>query len=260
MFTRRDILKGILNTTAIGIIGFYFPMTLKGIDFEKKDISKIKQEKRKLEEELKKKHDDKKFLYFIIVSCLTIILPSSLMIQKEKELEELIAKFKLEENPTYKDTLKKEAIVMIIILLSNLILGEMIKKLGLTTENSKIKNLKIDTKMIFLGSVVAPPIEEFLFRYLPDLFLKKDKKLNLKVGVPMSILFACVLHNLDYDIKKKKMKFDTEYIPFSNFTTSLFFWYLKRKRGLSHSILTHGFGNFIGLNYLKFVDNLDFKF
>jgi membrane protease YdiL (CAAX protease family) len=96
---------------------------------------------------------------------------------------------------------------------------------------------------LLLIGVVVPSIEEIIFRYLPSRFLAgKNSEMRWGIGIGSSLLFS-LAHNID---GKDHFKF-RKYVPLTQLIGGIFFWYLTRKRGFSHALLSHSLHNsFLG--------------
>lgn len=127
---------------------------------------------------------------------------------------------------------------------AKLIGTHVLKKIGIEHSNPVTKEdikkiLTLNPKTI-LAYVIAYPVgEEAVFRLLPNLFLPKNGKMRWDVGVPVSMLFAAI-HNIDDPVEGKWFQ---KSIPLTQFVGSLFYWYLIRERGFSHSVLAHSINN-----------------
>ena len=112
-----------------------------------------------------------------------------------------------------------------------------------SAETEKMLREKPFTSLLLIAGV-APPIEEALFRLLPSyLIAGKNNGQRWDVGVPASAIFALV-HSLKFEdgqLLEKK-------IPLYQFTGGLFFWYLMRERGYTHTTLGHSTVNAIAIS------------
>lgn len=81
--------------------------------------------------------------------------------------------------------------------------------------------------------------EELLFRLGPslltNLFGATKGGVFWEVGVPIQYLFAVIHGTSDKEGKR--------YIPAPQFILGLFYWYLQRKKGVHHNVLSHIFSN-----------------
>ncbi len=108
---------------------------------------------------------------------------------------------------------------------------------GLGSNEGVARELRLSlTKAFYLGVVKAPIIEELLFRALPGAISK-----TWWMGVPSSLAFG-IIHN--FYREKGRMKFSRT-IPVPQIYGGLYFWWLQRHRGFSHSILAHSTQNLL---------------
>jgi hypothetical protein len=130
------------------------------------------------------------------------------------------------------------------------ILLELKDKFGLTFDGimnrddaaEVIKSLYESGKMrdLFAHTTKQVFFETIWFNYLPsvltDTFL--DKKMHmLDVGIPVSFIFA-IFHNLEQD-EFGERKFSTDIIPWPQFFSGIFYWYLMRKAGVVSAFTGH---------------------
>lgn len=96
---------------------------------------------------------------------------------------------------------------------------------------------------LFTSGVLAPIIEEALFRALPSGFINQnDKGHRWEIGIPTSFLFA-LMHNFKKE-ESDEWSF-TKAVPISQFMGGLFYWYLMREKGYSHATMAHSMNNAI---------------
>lgn len=89
--------------------------------------------------------------------------------------------------------------------------------------------------------IVAPIIEEVLFRAIPSAVINKIYpkgvgKSMWSVGIPISYLFARAHRGEALDGGR-------DFIPVSQFVSGCFFWYLMRNRGFMHNLTAHAAHN-----------------
>ncbi len=97
------------------------------------------------------------------------------------------------------------------------------------------------------AGILGPAVEEAIFRALPSVIIDrfvdtKDNRSRWEVGIPTSVLFA-LYHNF-----KKGESGEWEFIKsvtMSQFMSGLFYWYLMREKGYSHTLLAHSMNNAI---------------
>jgi len=100
------------------------------------------------------------------------------------------------------------------------------------------------------GVVLAPVLEEAILRALPSSLIGNNKELRWDIGIPTSALFA-LAHNFNVD-EFDEIKFEKS-IPITQFMSGLFYWYLMRKGGYSHAVLSHSLHNSIGIKIAGFL-------
>lgn len=103
----------------------------------------------------------------------------------------------------------------------------------------------------FVITVVAimPTVEEAVFRLLPSYLvdsMESDLQ-SLVVGLPAALVFAAAHLNLSEFNNEMKFGEFLNFIPVTQFINGLFFWYLMRERGFSHSLLAHSTNNAIAI-------------
>ncbi len=136
------------------------------------------------------------------------------------------------------------------------------KKKGLNTGNASIQDRVADilvkgangeTFLKFTDTCIMGPIEEEAFvRFLIGNSLiqnSKDGRIRWDAGVPVSLIFA-LLHNIK-DVRGE-IQFSMDRVPLHQFMFGMVWWYYMRKRGLSHSVISHIASNTI--TWLDFVD------
>ena len=105
---------------------------------------------------------------------------------------------------------------------------------------------------ILLDAAVASPIlEETLFRAIPSFVASGlGAKGNVwEVGIPTSAVFALV-HNIGINEDYKK-ELNMEKMPLYQFAGGLFYWYLMRERGFTHSVVAHSANNAVAMTVAK---------
>lgn len=97
-----------------------------------------------------------------------------------------------------------------------------------------------DFKDVIPTAILAPLVEESLFRKLPSETLAKNAGMNWDIGIPTSALFA-----LGHNINQKSMTdiHLEKSVPINEFMGGLFYWYLMRTRGYNHAVFAHSLGN-----------------
>lgn len=109
-------------------------------------------------------------------------------------------------------------------------------------EQSKIQKI---FEMVVDGVIIAPYIEEGLFRFFPSEVLVGRKGINSRkrrwdVGIPVALLFA-LSHNIKRDYIQNKLEvlsFEKQ-IPLPQFISGIFYWYMMREKGFSHAVFAH---------------------
>jgi hypothetical protein len=107
----------------------------------------------------------------------------------------------------------------------------------------------LDLNRVLLSCLVYPMNETVLFQFFPSLEIDQtDKtkplhergKLHMGVGAVSSLLFAA-MHNFAQSKpgSASPITLKTDSLPLPQFANGLFFWYLTRKRGVSHALLSH---------------------
>ncbi len=87
--------------------------------------------------------------------------------------------------------------------------------------------------------IVTPPIEEAIFRLLPNLLINDSSKNNhWEVGIPISLVFA-YLHNSQDNEKPGKYKFILNKFPLSHLFFGGYFWRTIRQKGYKHAVVAH---------------------
>ncbi len=180
----------------------------------------------------------------------------------EKERKELPKRNNKAEEllklPIKKDSYTETAIEEILMVIAETVTVAILNRLGVKNGNQsididelmeKLEDKPLDT--LLNDGIISPTVEEVIFRLLPSTIVDytEGEGVNWDVGVPVSLIFA-LGHNLEED-ELGELKF-AESIPLSQFMAGLFFWYLMRERGISHSILAHSLGNSISLLVSKF--------
>ncbi|OGK29211.1 hypothetical protein A3D06_02500 [Candidatus Roizmanbacteria bacterium RIFCSPHIGHO2_02_FULL_40_9] len=115
-------------------------------------------------------------------------------------------------------------------------------------------------KMLIEGGVIAPVVEEALFRLLPsfslDLLgnisskLRPDPRVFWPLGITQATLFG-LIHNIQ-SAPDGSSRFARS-LPFEQTTMGLSQWYMMREKGLRHAILCHGTFNTVALSMGKFL-------
>jgi len=92
------------------------------------------------------------------------------------------------------------------------------------------------------AAVIAPPVEETLFRLIPNLLLHdKSKSGRWEIGIPASLVFGYI-HNIGYNRDTNNFELKREF-PLSQFCFGVYFWKLMRERGYWHAVISHSTGN-----------------
>ncbi len=161
---------------------------------------------------------------------------------------------KKEKEISYTDTFIEQTLMMA----AKEVVSLVFTKLGIEHGNKAhppeelLQKLKEKPIEEFLDiAVLGPLAEELVFRATPSgitsaVFNDKNNK-AWGVGITTSAIFAAV-HNLkDVD---GKTTFVTNSIPITQFMGGIFYWYLIRERGFSHSIMAHSMNNTVGVAQL----------
>lgn len=148
-----------------------------------------------------------------------------------------------DETPSLMDTAKETVVFTAAKLTTYLTLKSLGVPITPMSNSVKYKLLNKPVQAFAEGVVLAPPLEEALFRFLPSWILSHwTKDTSWGVGVPVSLAFAYT-HNFQ-DIEPNKYTFLKDKLPISHFMAGLYFWKLMRERGFSHATTAHGVGNF----------------
>lgn len=151
-----------------------------------------------------------------------------------------------ELEPSLMDTAKESIVFTAAKLMADQTLRELGVPLTPTSESMNEKILKKPLKAFMEGVVLAPLIEEALFRLFPSWILSYwTKDTAWAVGVPISVTFAYA-HNFQEE-EQKKYTFLKDKLPIPHFMAGLYFWMLMRERGFSHATTAHGVGNFASM-------------
>ena len=177
---------------------------------------------------------------------------------KEKKRRKSVAD-KLLRLPVKKDSYAETVVEEGLMIVAEAIAGSILAELGIETGNKSIdmdellerlRDKPLETFLV--GAIIDPIGEEALLRLLPSTVLDNmgGKGIDWNVGIPTSAIFA-LGHNLRYD-EFERLRF-AKSVPLSQFMAGLFFWYLMRERGFSHSLLAHSLGNSVALAIAKFL-------
>ncbi len=112
--------------------------------------------------------------------------------------------------------------------------------------------VKEHNQELFQQIIRQPFFETIFLQYIPSILseLTFGKGLNWQIGLPVTVLFA-LLHNVGKD-EDGKIKFDTEFIPWTQFLQGLFYWYLIRTAGPVSTMLAHSTHNLVNVLDLTF--------
>lgn len=115
-------------------------------------------------------------------------------------------------------------------------------------------------KMLIEGSIIAPALEEALFRLLPssslDLLgkisskLRPDPRVFWPLGITQATLFG-LAHNIQSG-PDGSSRFARS-LPLQQTTMGLSQWHMMREKGFGHAILCHGTFNTVALSIGKFL-------
>lgn len=195
----------------------------------------------------------------------------------QKEIEEKTEETRKEIEASYMETAKETSLIFLANLIGGAI-GKFVLGVNLSGSSSKVMEKKIEQidKMFTMkqgdwqnlneeeqkiimrkllkamqaviipilasATVIAPTLEEMIHRYLPaKIFISKDdKRMRWDIGIPSSAIFAFMhgsaINEEEFEPLKKAIP---PSIPFTQFIAGIFFWYLMREKGISHSILAH---------------------
>ncbi|MCL5784086.1 MAG: CPBP family intramembrane metalloprotease [Patescibacteria group bacterium] len=100
-------------------------------------------------------------------------------------------------------------------------------------------------------TVGAPVSEEWIFRGVPNLLLRRFNGTLWKVGVPIAALFSSV-HNLKHDKASGQIELESNALPAYQFLSGLFLWKIVRERGYLHAVAAHSTINTlaVSINFL----------
>ena len=147
------------------------------------------------------------------------------------------------ESPNYSKTVMQAHMVLIGKLMINALFPAIVGNAGMTkavTENY----LRNPVMMWIDVTVLAPLIEEFLFRLIPS----KVFGSGWTPGLISSVVFAAG-HNF-----VPNEGFSLTKIPINQFIGGMFCWYLMKEKGIDHALLAHSVNNNIYATALYFND------
>ena len=157
------------------------------------------------------------------------------------------------EQESVKDSYAETAIEQSLMMGAKYIANAIFEKLKIENENKSLSDEEIieclrdrPISSLFATGVLAPVIEEALFRALPSAFIdENDKQHRWDIGIPTSLLFALV-HNFKKE-ESGELRF-LKVVPINQFMGGLFYWYLMREKGYSHATMAHSMNNAIPLS------------
>lgn len=145
-------------------------------------------------------------------------------------LDKIVNGFEMRgDKPTYSVTILESNLMT----MGTIILSMMLRSVGIRSGNAsseEIEKIILETPLnaFFRIVVVAPIIEEMMFRAFPRAVFG-DNWVN---GIASSLIFAG-LH------MENSEGIDVRKIPAPQLVAGIFFWYLMRERGISHSVISH---------------------
>lgn len=151
------------------------------------------------------------------------------------------------------DTARLSTIFFALALTAERAISKPFENIGVNIGNKQFQEAekssdKIEPLLNFVTNIVImPPLEEGIFRGIPNLTLiaLKAKGPQWKLGLPMASVFAAS-HNVHWNEQGDTL-FSADTLPAVQFAGGAFVWKLMRDRGWLHAVVAHSVCNVLYL-------------